>query len=99
MPKRLQVDLAFFDQDRLLCQTLVVCSTQRTQSSVASDSGHVFEIHHQYEDKSCPLEISCHYDDQQLYKAALRIGVHTSDDWESISLGDIHELCFYCRIL
>ena len=33
----------------------------------------------------------------RLYSAALRMGVHTSQDWESVNLGNIHDLGFFCR--
>ena len=35
----------------------------------------------------------------QLYHAALRVGVHDSDDWESINLGNIHTMGFRCSVL
>ena len=59
--------------------------------------GHKFELSSQFEEPACPVEIECRRDGALLYKAALRVGVHTSDDWESLDLASIHTLAFRCR--
>ena len=90
----LDIDLAFFLGDDLLTQGSVCCGASETVTKLNGISGHRFEIISQFEEPACPVEILCYRDDKRLYKAALRVGVHTSDDWESIDLAGVHTLGF-----
>ena len=95
MPMR--VDLAFFEGDALLCRgTVLIEATECTNTF--SGSGHRFLVTHQFEEPAAPLTIACWRGSQRLYHGALRMGVHTSDDWESINLGNIHTLGFRCHV-
>jgi hypothetical protein len=90
------VDLAFFSGDQLLGRSAIRCGATTVTETIAGE-GHVFVVTHRFEDPACPIEIVCTKAGQPLYRAALRMGAHASDDWESVTLGNIHELCFFCR--
>ena len=61
-------------------------------------------IDHRFDTPACPLTLWIYQIDESdsipkqhtLVRAALRMGVHTSDDWESIDLGADHNLAFRC---
>lgn len=91
----MQIDLAFFDGDVLLARGSISCGPEERIELIAG-SDHEFEVTHQFEEPSCPVTIVCRQRDRQLYKAGLQVGVHTSEDWESINLGNIHTLGFRC---
>jgi hypothetical protein len=90
------VDLAFFDGDVLLARAVIRCGSKETTESITGE-GHEFHVTHRYEEPACPIEIVCTKAGVRLYSAALRMGVHTSQDWESVNLGNIHDLGFFCR--
>ena len=92
----MNIELAFFDGDNLLCRGEITCEAQISSSVFSSPEGYIFEIEHSFEEPACPLQVVCSQNGTNLYKAALRVGVHHSDDWEVISLGDIHDLGFRC---
>lgn len=90
------VDLAFFSGDVLLARSAIRCGATTVTESIASED-HEFVVTHKFERPSCPIGIVCTKAGRRLYSAALQMGVHVSDDWESVTLGNIHELCFFCR--
>jgi len=96
MEHSMLVDLAFFDGDALLARSVIRCGAMEATESSAGE-GHEFVVTHRFEEPACPIEIVCTKAGKHLYSAALRMGVHTSEDWESITLGDVHDLCFFCR--
>lgn len=91
----MRLDLAVFDGDTLLARTSVMLGeTRKTEVVVAGR--YEFESHHAYQEPSSPVDITCRANGRHLYRAALQVGVHNSDDWESIELGTIHTLGFRC---
>jgi len=90
------VDLAFFDGDVLLARSAIRCGPAEATESIMGE-GHEFLVTHRFEEPACPIEIVCTKAGKRLYRAALRMGVHTSEDWESVNLGNIHDLGFLCR--
>ena len=82
------VDLAFFD--------VIRCGSAKETESISGD-GLEFRATHRCEEPACPIEIVRTKAGKRLYRAALRMGVHTSEDWESVNLGNIHNLNFVCR--
>lgn len=95
----LLIDIAFFSGDDLISQGSVRCGASKIISRLDGVSGHRFEITSKFEEPACPVEIRCCCQEKELYKAALRVGVHTSDDWESVDLAGIHTLGFRCHEL
>lgn len=93
----MRIDLAFFEQETLLARGSIHCSAHEQQFSFEAASGYRFDITSQFDDPACPVSISCISNDKLLYKGALRVGVHSSEDWESINLGNIHTLVFFCH--
>jgi len=91
------IEFAFFDKDTLLCRSGVRCGAAKAVEHLDGVGGHKFELSSQFEEPACPVEIECRRNGALLYKAALRVGVHTSDDWESLDLASIHTLAFRCR--
>jgi hypothetical protein len=57
---------------------------------------HEFTVTHRFEVPACPVEIECRQRGSLRYTAALRMGVHDSDDWETIDLGHVHTFAFRC---
>jgi len=66
-------------------------------------------IQYRFEQPSCPLEMrllrvveteneAVPFRQEQVFNSALRMGVHRSTDWESITL-DLHTLAFRCTPL
>lgn len=93
----LRIELAFFNKDTLLCRGGVRCGSAKAVERFDGVGGHQFEFSSQFEEPACPVQIACRRDGTLLYEVALRVGVHTSDDWESVSLGNIHTLAFRCH--
>ena len=86
-----------FDGENVLCRGEVQCGSIESSDSFESNSGHEFLVTHRFELPACPVEILCIFQNEELYKAALMVGVHTSEEWESINLGNIHDLGFRCQ--
>ena len=93
----LHIDLAFFQDDDLLGRGEVCCTAMKATSNLEGTSGYRFVVTSLFEIPACQLEIECYSQNSQLYRSALRVGVHNSDDWETIDLGGIHTLGFRCR--
>ena len=96
---QLQIDLAFFQDYDLLCRGTIRCGSSPMEYYLDGVSEHTFYVTSQFEEPACPVEIVCHSAGKKLYEAALRVGVHTSEDWESINLADVHTLGFRCHEL
>jgi len=92
----LLIELAFFKGDDLLCRGTVRCGALDTADHFDGVGGHHFDVSSRFEQPASPVQIVCRRDGKQLYEAALRVGVHTSDDWESLDLANIHTLGFRC---
>ena len=67
-------------------------------------------IRHSFEEPACPLTIeyfevlptndhSAPFKQSKLFSSALRMGVHDSDDWESIAMGEKHNMAFRCKAI
>ena len=95
----LLIELAFFEEDDLLCRGNVRCGKVKAIDHFEGVGGHhhQFEVSSRFEEPASPVEIVCRRDGKQLYKAAIRVGVHTSNDWEYVNLGNIHTLGFRCH--
>ena len=91
------VEIAFFDVDELLCRGEIRIAEVESSKTI-SGARHAFDLTYSFEDPACPISIVCRSDSDVLYKAALRMGVHDSDDWESLDLGNIHTMAFFCRL-
>lgn len=91
------VDLAFFDGDLLLARSGIRCESIEAKESIVGEN-YELVVTHKFEEPACPIEIVCMKAGKLLYSTALRMGVHTSDDWESITLGNIHDLAFRCSV-
>ena len=94
MIESLSIEMAFFDGEILLVRCRVECTKEKQLYQVKGIDDYLFDITYSLELPSSPVEIICSNSSGLLYKAALRVGVHTSEDWESIELGDIHTLAF-----
>jgi len=93
----MRVQLAFFKGDEFLCRGSIVIDREARHATMASESGHEFRISYTYEEPACPILIHCLANGELVSRSAMRIGVHTSNDWEAISLADPYELCFRCE--
>ena len=95
----MEIDLAFFDGDNLLIRGTIECRTAQQLKVLANNSDYSFHVTHTFETPASPVEIVCRKNGKKEYEAALMVGVHDSDDWESINLANIHTLGFRCRVL
>ena len=69
-------------------------------SEILCDRGDTFIIKARFEESACPIFLK-YYDPDGKFagKSAMRMGVHNSDDWESILLAEPYELCFKAAIV
>lgn len=95
----MKVELAFFEGDDLLSRGEILISKFSRNDKFASNTGHQFQIQHQFDEPACPITIQCMLEGEELYNGELCMGVHDSDDWESINLGDTHTLGFRCFVM
>src|SRR5262245_58106358 len=99
MAQSMRVVLAFFLHDRLLCRETIAIGPQEEKHTVTGDDGYAFVISSKYEEPACPLLIQCFQEGQMVFRSAMRMGVHNSDDWEAVSLAEPYELCFKCLLI
>src|SRR5579885_2285522 len=88
------VELAFFKGNEFLCHGTIVFDREQRPCTLASESGHAFEISYSYDEPARRTIIRCFHDGELVCRSALRMGVHTSDDREAISLAEPYELGF-----
>ena len=98
MTKSMFVELAFFDNDDLLCRGAISISPVEQVSEFVADRGERFRLTHQFEEPACRIFIECHKEDAIVSLSALRMGVHNSDDWESTDPAEPYQLCFRCKV-
>lgn len=96
--KSLFVEAAFFSGDVLIARGTFDVEEEKKQIQITSDSGDLFEITHKFEEPASPIEIKYVKNQDLKWKSALRMGVHDSDDWETINLVNDFDLCFKCEI-
>ncbi|MFN3241506.1 MAG: hypothetical protein ACE37K_08335 [Planctomycetota bacterium] len=94
----MHIELGFFAGDQLLARGCVTCAGRDATSEITGHGGHAWTIKTRFAEPASPVELECTRDGTHVYAGALRVGVHTSDDWESINLADIHTLAFRCRV-
>jgi len=92
----MQIDLAFFDGDDLLCRARVRCGSREVTEALDGERGFRFFVTHSFAEPACPVAIVCERSGERQYEAALMVGVHASEDLESIQLGNVHTLVFRC---
>ncbi len=98
--RAMRVEMAFFDRDTLLARAVVLVHQTEEICDIKAERGDRFEVTHQFEEPASRLFIKYYSpEDDQTWRAALRMGVHNSDDWEKIELSDPYELCFKCAIV
>jgi len=91
------VEPAFFKGNEFLCHGTIVFDREQQQCTLASESGHAFEISYSYDEPACRFFIRCIHDGERFSRSAMGMGVHTSGDWEAISLAEPYELGFRCH--
>jgi len=96
--KTLHIELGFFAGDVLLARGCITCRQHEETAELEGAGGLQWTMKTRFEEPASPVEIDCERDGKRLYRAALRVGVHDSEDWESINLADIHTLAFRCRV-
>ena len=92
----MDIKMAFFEGDDLLASGEIHCRPEEQILTFNGEGGHSFEVRASYEEPAIPIFVTCSINGQQLYRTAIRMGVHTSDDWESVDLGNIHTLVYKC---
>jgi hypothetical protein len=73
----MKVELAFFHGDSLLCRTQITCGAEERTEVFSGADSHEFTVTHRFEEPACPVVIDCTRSGERLYRAALRMGVHT----------------------
>ncbi|QDU40457.1 hypothetical protein Mal4_48140 [Maioricimonas rarisocia] len=95
----MRVELAFFDHEQLLCRDTILIVVEETVSEIHSERNETFRVTHQFEEPACRVFIKGFRSDRLLFRSAMRMGVHNSDDWEAVSLAAPFELCFRCTVV
>ncbi len=108
-PNAMTVEFGFFHHDDLLCRaTIRIEEREKSEefdsgtSDGAPPAGHLV-IRHWLEFPSASLHLAlvrCPTADaapEVILEAGLAMGVHDSDDWESVALGGAYTLAFLCR--
>ncbi len=99
----MKVDLALFRGDELLCRGRISISEKRGSSEFAIHDDVTLFISHEFALPACSLSLELRRKSEgsmevdQLLEAGLAMGVHESDDWESVALGPDYTLGFFCR--
>ena len=97
----MSVELALFRGDELLCRGSIVIDQPRASSEFPVEGGGVLVISHEFGLPACSLGLQFRQsvESEPLLDAGVAIGVHDSDDWESVALGPDHTLGFFCRAI
>jgi len=91
----LDIEMAFFRGDELLCRGAIRCiSDENLQTFEGAE--HTFQVTHAFERPACRVFISAARAGEHVFRSAMRVGVHTSDDLEAIDLGGGYSLVFKC---
>lgn len=93
------VELALFRGDDLLCRGSIVIERAPASSEFAVEGGGALVISHAFGLPACSLSLRFRDSEEsnRLVEAGVAMGVHDSDDWESVALGPDHTLAFFCR--
>jgi hypothetical protein len=94
----MNIKMTFFEEDEMLAAGVVRCLFEENEFTIQGGNGYIFQIKASYEEPACPVFIKCFLDGKLLYRSALRMGVHSSDDWETIELANNHLLIFKCYV-
>lgn len=84
---------------RDICRDAILIVPEETISEIVSSQGELFRITHQFEEPACRVFIKGHAGERLLFRSAMRMGMHTSEDWEAVSLAEPFELCFRCELV
>jgi len=95
---QLVIKLAFFEGDTLLGRSEIICAQLPASKVVEGGLGTRWTLSFHFEEPACPVEMICEKEGVHQYRSALRFGVHDSEDWEDIELGDLHALAFKCEM-
>jgi hypothetical protein len=112
-PHALAVEFGLFHHDVLLCRTTIRieeqqkseeldCTEPSEAAGTASCNDHLV-IRHQFALPAASLQFwlirgaAPESTGEIILEAALAMGVHNSEDWESVALGEEYTLAFRCR--
>ena len=90
------IKMAFFEGDQLLVRGEITCSDDVRRRRLEACAGQQFEIAYRFEEPACLVSVTCSLAGEQLYRSAIMVGVHDSEDWESNELAENHVLAFRC---
>jgi len=94
----MHVEFAVFDGEVLLSRGRFHCIASSRTECFAGAESHQFTITHRFDLPACRVFIECRQGDTIRYRAGLAMGVHDSDDWEAVDLGQIHTFAFRCSV-
>lgn len=98
-PRRMAVDFALFREDVRLVRGRIAIGNERQRQSFSADGGELeLTVEHVFEFPACPLQMQLRsaQSGEVLWEAGICMGVHQSDDWESLELLE-HTLAFRCE--
>lgn len=99
----MNVDLALFRGDELLCRGEINITATRASSEFSGHDNVTLSISHAFAMPACSLSVRLRRqsdasgESEELLEAGLAMGVHESDDWESVALGPDFTLGFLCQ--
>ena len=98
--KAMRAELAFFDGDELLTQSMVLIYSEEDSCEITSERGDKFEVTRQFEEPASRVFVTSYDQNSELVgRSAMRMGVHNSDDWEMVELVEPYQMCFKCAIV
>lgn len=95
-----RVEMLFFDCDDLLARTAVLVYEIEDHCEIQSPRGDRFSVTRRVEEPACPITIqSFDADGEFVGRSEMRMGVHNSDELETVDLAGRCVLCFHCAIV
>jgi hypothetical protein len=98
--KAMRVEMGFLDRATYLAGAVVLVQQEEETSEIKSERGESFHVTRQFEEPASRLFIRCFSPEGEfVFRSAMRMGNHNSEDWEKIVLAEPYELCFRCAIV
>jgi hypothetical protein len=97
----MSVELALFRGDELLCQGSIAVTQTPASSEFPLEDRGVLVISHEFALPACSLGLQLRpsAESEPLIEAGVAMGVHDSDDRESVALGPDYTLGFFCHAI
>ena len=96
MPSSMQIEFVFADGQDPVASGHIHCTQAEVSEWFKAEDGKAFRITHRFQLPACAVFIECFFAGSTVYESALRVGVNTSERWDSVALGDFHTFVYRC---